>query len=82
MNTVKRTYTLPENVVHQFEREVPTGSRSGVLTELLNAWIQLQERARLRRDVIEGCRDMTELYLELEREYHSVDEEVHRVIEP
>jgi hypothetical protein len=31
--------------------------------------------------VIEGCREMADIYLEVEREYHPLEEEVHRALE-
>jgi hypothetical protein len=33
-----------------------------------------------RRSIIEGCVDMTEVYLQIEREFHPLDEEVDRLI--
>ena len=32
----------------------------------------------LRRDIIEGCREMADVHLETEREYHPLEEEVER----
>jgi hypothetical protein len=48
---------------------------------LLNKWIDRQRRERLRREIIEGCCDMADVYLDIEQEFHPLEEEVHRVIE-
>ena len=37
-----------------------------------------QRRDELRQEIIEGCREMADVYLELEREYHPLEEEVQR----
>jgi hypothetical protein len=39
---------------------------------------ELHEREQLRKEIIEGCRDMADVYLEVEREYHPLEEEVQR----
>lgn len=43
--------------------------------------LQQENPQRLRRDIAEGCAEMTELYLEIEKEFHPLEEEVHRVLE-
>lgn len=78
MGLQKRTYALPPDVVERFENAVSAGNRSSVVAGILKAWIEEQERARLRSAVIEGCRDMADVYLEIEREYHPLEEEVER----
>jgi predicted RNase H-like HicB family nuclease len=37
-----------------------------------------QRREQLRKEIIEGCRDMADVYLEVEREYHPLEEDVER----
>jgi len=78
MGTVKRTYALPPGVVEEFERAVGSGKRSSVIANLLQNWLVERRRAELRRQVIEGCREMADVYGELERAYHPLEEEVHR----
>jgi hypothetical protein len=78
MKSIKRTYALPEETIIRFERKVGVGKRSAVLTELLENWLSQAERKRLREEIIQGCRDMADVYLEVEREYHPLEEEVHR----
>ena len=81
MKLLKRTYALPPDTLERFEQVVAPGRRSAVIAELLREWIEERQREALRREVIEGCRDMAELYLEVEREYHPLEEEVQRALD-
>ena len=81
MNLVKRTYSLPPDTLASFEHKVPPGGRSSLVAALLRDWLEQQRRERLRKEVAEGCRNMAEVYLEGEREYHSLEEEVHHALE-
>ena len=76
MGLQKRTYALPERTLKRFEERVPSGGRSAAVAELIQDWLDEQERAALRRDIIEGCRDMAEIDLETEREWHTASEEL------
>jgi hypothetical protein len=77
----KRTYGLPADALDPFEKEVPPGDRSAVVATLMRNWLAEKRRKKLRAEVIEGCRDMAELYLEIESEYHPLEEEVHRALD-
>jgi len=44
-------------------------------------WLDRDRRQKLREDIIAGCRDMSEIYLEVEREYHPLEEEIHRAVD-
>jgi hypothetical protein len=76
MPKLKRTYALPAEILEGFERRVMAGQRSSVIARLLRDWVNKQPGELLHPEVIEGYRDMTELYLEVEREYHPLEEEV------
>ena len=78
MRLLKRTYALPTDTVEQFERAVSSGKRSSIISNLIESWLEEQKRAQLRRDILEGCRDMSEVYLDTEKEYHPLEEEVER----
>src|SRR5436853_1555393 len=78
MKSLKRTYALPEETIIRFERKVGAGKRSAVLAELMEIWLGQTERQRLREEIIQGCREMADVYLEVEQEYHPLEEEVHR----
>ena len=80
MRLQKRTYSLPLETVERFEKSVKPGKRSAVMSELMREWLDEQERERLRADIIEGCREMWDLDLEIEREFHPLEEEVERVL--
>lgn len=81
MKKMKRTYSLPQPIVRTFETEVKSGKRSAVIAELIQNWLEEQRRERLRKSIIEGCRDMKDVYLEIEQEYHPLEEEVHRALD-
>ena len=81
MSMLKRTYALPPDTVLEFERTVAPGQRSSVIAQLIKDWVEERERAELRRLVIEGCQEMAEISLELERDFHPLEEEVHRSVE-
>lgn len=78
MSRVKRTYALSETTLRAFEQKVPAGERSALVASLLQEWLDRERRAKLRDDIAEGCREMAELYLEIEKEYHPLEEEVQR----
>lgn len=80
MNLTKRTYSLPAEALQKFEKSVKPGKRSAVIAKLLEEWLEAQERKRLRERIIKGCKDMAEIYLEIEEEYHPLEEEVQRAI--
>ena len=77
----KHTYRLPADALESFEKEVPSGERSALVASLMRVWLAERRRKKLRTDEIEGCRDMTELHLEIEGEYHPLEEEIHRSLE-
>jgi hypothetical protein len=78
---IKRTYVLPPGTLKEFERIVGAGERSGVIARLLQEWLETLGREQLRHAVIEGCRDMADVYREVECEYHPLEEEVGRSTE-
>src|SRR6266851_4773756 len=78
MKSLKRTYALPEETVSRFEQKVGAGRRSAILAELMENWLRQAEREKLRQEIIQGCQEMADVYLEVEREYHPLEEEVHR----
>jgi metal-responsive CopG/Arc/MetJ family transcriptional regulator len=73
----KRTYSLPAVTLERFEHAVPLGRRSGVIANMLQEWIDRRRREQLRREVIEGCRDMSAVYLEIEQAFHPLEEELY-----
>lgn len=81
MGSIKRTYLLPPDLLEQFEQEVESGRRSKVIAELLSRWLDERRRKRLRAQVIEGCQEMAEVMLEIEREFRPLDEEIDRALD-
>ncbi|MFQ6090476.1 MAG: hypothetical protein ACE5LD_03455 [Candidatus Bipolaricaulia bacterium] len=80
MGSIKRTYVLPPDLLERFERGVEPGRRSAVIAALLRQWLDERRRRRLRAQVIEGCHEMAEVMLEIEREFHPLDEEIDRAL--
>lgn len=81
MKQLKRTYALPESTVSRFEQAVGPGRRSGTIAELIDEYLEERQREALRRDLDEGCKAMWDEYLQVEREFRSADEELHRAVE-
>lgn len=78
MALAKRTYTLPPETLMPFERAVPAGQRSSVITALIRTWLEQRKREALRDEIILGCREMAAEYGRLEEEFHPLEEEVER----
>lgn len=76
METAKRTYTLPAATLKRFEQEVAPGKRSAKIGELMEDWLHEREREALRQNIIEGCRDMWDIYREAAQEWEPLDREV------
>ena len=77
----KRTYILPEHTVSRFEQAVESGKRSAKIAELIEVWMQEREREALRQNIIEGCREMGDVYLETARDWEPLDREVDHALD-
>lgn len=77
--TIKKTYSLPKFLVHKFENIAQKRERSNVISMLIEKWIEEKEKEKLRRQIISGCKEMSSVYLEIEREYHPLEEEAERI---
>jgi metal-responsive CopG/Arc/MetJ family transcriptional regulator len=80
MSTVKRTYSLPAELVQRFEEQVASRKRSATLARVLQNWLEAEERQRLRAEIEEGLRDMAEEYLAIAREFEPLDAELDRTL--
>jgi hypothetical protein len=80
MPSAKRTFTIPNDVILDFEREVPSGKRSTVVAEIIRDWLERRRLYELRREVVEGCREMELEYDSIEKEFHPLEEELEREI--
>jgi metal-responsive CopG/Arc/MetJ family transcriptional regulator len=78
MKLAKRTYSLPPDLLQRFEGRLASGERSRFLAKLIEAWLAEREREELRKQVIEGCKEMAGLYLEIDREWNTAADEVWR----
>ena len=77
----KRTYVLPPEAVVRFGTAVRPGRRSANVTELMQAWLDEQEREALRQNIIEGCREVADVYLDAAQEWQPLDEEADRALD-
>jgi metal-responsive CopG/Arc/MetJ family transcriptional regulator len=78
MSLAKRTYSLPQDIVQRFEQRLVPGERSSFLARMIEEWLAEQEREELRRQVREGCREMSALYRAVDREWNRAADEVWR----
>ncbi len=78
----KRTYSLPSDVVVEFERAVPAGKRSAVFAEMMGEWIRRDRQTALQKDLLAGAAAMSAAYEEMERDWHAAEEEAARGIRP
>ncbi len=82
MQTLKRTYALPKATLEQFEQAVTSGQRSSMLAHLIQEWLEKQREEVLEREIIAGCRAMWDINVEMEREFHPLEEQVARAYCP
>jgi hypothetical protein len=78
MSLSKRTYSLPSQLVSRFEHRLTPPERSAIVAKLIENWLDESDRNDLRREVIEGCQEMKELYLEIDRDWDRAASEVWR----
>ncbi len=81
MRLAKRTYSLPPKTIERFESEVDSGRRSTVIAELIDKYLENKKREALRKDIEEGCKEMWDLYREINKEWEPTDDAIHRSIE-
>ncbi len=56
----------------------PSRVGSAALARLIEDWLEKQQQEALEREIIEGCRKMADVYLEIQREFEPLDAEVTR----
>ncbi len=78
MHFIKRTYSLPPETLKSFESKVPPAQRNALVAALLSDWLTNERRQVLRKEIAAGCQEMAAVYLEVEKEYHPLEEEVQR----
>jgi metal-responsive CopG/Arc/MetJ family transcriptional regulator len=78
MALVKRTYSLPRELVTRFEKRIASGERSDFVAKLVAGWLDEQEREELRRQVIAGGTETADLYSEIDQDSHRISDEVWR----
>ena len=81
MESAKRTYALPAETLKRFELVIGPGKRSAKVAELIESWISEREREVLRQDIVEGCSEMWDVYLDAAQDWEPVDREADRAID-
>ena len=81
MRLAKRTYSLPPALLQRFEARLESGERSGLIAALIEEWLDERDRAELRKQVIAGCKDMAQIYLDMDKEWTGAADEVWRELE-
>jgi hypothetical protein len=76
----KRTYLMPDQTATAFDRAVPSGERSRVVARLVQEWLDQLNREATRAAVVEGCREMAELYSDTAAEWSATDDETWRAL--
>lgn len=71
----KRTYTLPSDLVQRLEQRLSPGERSRFIAKLIEGWLEEKDRETLRAEIIAGCRDMAELYQEIDQSWTEASDE-------
>ena len=77
--TIKKTYYFSEPLIKKFEKMTRKRERSKIISQMIQEWISEREKQRLREEIIQGCHEMGDVYLEIEKEHHSLEEEVERM---
>jgi len=52
------------------------------LAEHIPTWLNKRHEKAVRQNIIEGCREMWDINVEIEREFHPLEEEVARANPP
>jgi hypothetical protein len=58
-----------------------TRSKGSVISNFFSEWLEHRRRAKLRAKVIEGCREMADVYREVLREWEPLDAEMDRKLD-
>jgi metal-responsive CopG/Arc/MetJ family transcriptional regulator len=77
MHLQKRTYSIDMHVLSGFERSVVSGNRSVVITDLLRKYLADEERARIRRELIAGAKQVNELYREESEAWSRIEQGIY-----
>ena len=72
---------MPEHLVRRFEQHLRPGERSRFIAQLIEGCLAERERQKLRQRVIEGCREMGDLYREIDQVWNPAADEVWRELE-
>ena len=81
MRLAKRTYSLPPALLQRFEARLGSGERSEMIARLIGEWLDELDRAELREQVIAGCTDMAQVYLDMDKEWNGAADEAWRELE-
>jgi hypothetical protein len=74
------TFAFPADLAGRLETAVPPRQRNAFVANAVRAQLEALERERLRADMEECAREMYDEILQIEAEFHPLEEELHRQI--
>jgi len=72
MKTLKITFTVPEDLVHEFETRIPRGKRRAFIADAIRARFTEIEQAQRMRELMESMSGFGHENLELDTETDSI----------
>jgi hypothetical protein len=74
------TFAFPPDLVARLESAVPPRRRSAFVVQAVRAQLRALEREQLRAEMEECATEMYDEILQIETEFHPLEEELHRPI--
>jgi hypothetical protein len=79
-DTGRFAFDLPSDLAARLESAVPPGQRSAFIVEAIHTALRTLERDRLKAEMEECAREMYDEILQIEAEFHPLEEEIHRLL--
>jgi hypothetical protein len=74
------TFAFPADLATRLESAVPPRQRNAFVERAVLAQLEALERDRLRAEMEECAREMYDEILQIEAEFHPLEEEIHRQV--
>ncbi len=80
--SAKRRYTFafPDDLAARLETVVPPRQRNAFVAKAVREQLEALQRERLRAEMEECAREMYDEILQIEAEFHPLEEELHRQV--
>jgi hypothetical protein len=76
--TRRYTFAFPTEIAVRLEKAVPSRQRNAFVAKAIVAQLEALERQQLRAEMEECAREMYDEILQIEAEFHPLEEEIHR----